>query len=376
MSEPYSPDHARIRVGIVGATVTSGGSGWGAHAHVPALQALPELYQLKAVCTAHAETAKASATAFGAELAFADFDRMLERPDIDLIVVCVRAPEHHKLTMRSLEAGKATFCEWPLGANLPEAEEMADLARTRRLPTLVGLQARSDPAIRAARELIVDGYVGTVLVANMSYFTSGSYQRGKGRIWQAWRQNGANPLTIPGGHSMDIVRFLLGDFTEIAAHLTTQVRQWTDTDHGHPIEVDAPDTISVVARTHGGAETTMQIATVPTGGSEFRCEIYGTAGRLVLGSNTSVNTGPTKLLGAKGKDALAELPIPDRLKLVPPSLPDAPRSTNVAHAYVRYAQARAAGQPCDPDFDAALSMHRVIDAIERSSAEGFTVRLP
>jgi predicted dehydrogenase len=376
MSEPYSPDHARIRVGIVGATVTSGGSGWGAHAHVPALQALPELYQLKAVCTAHEETAKASATAFGAELAFADFDRMLERPDIDLIVVCVRAPEHHKLTMRSLEAGKATFCEWPLGANLPEAEEMADLARTRRLPTLVGLQARSDPAIRAARELIVDDYVGTALVANMSYFTSGSYQRGKGRIWQAWRQNGANPLTIPGGHSMDIVRFLLGDFTEIAAHLTTQVRQWTDTDHGHPIEVDAPDTISVVARTHGGAETTMQIATVPTGGSEFRCEIYGTAGRLVLGSNTSVNTGPTKLLGAKGKDALAELPIPDRLKLVPPSLPDAPRSTNVAHAYVRYAQARAAGQPCDPDFDAALSMHRVIDAIERSSAEGFTVRLP
>jgi len=64
------------------------------------------------------------------------------------------------------------------------------------------------------------------------------------------------------------------------------------------------------------------------------------------------------------------------LKLVPPSLPDAPRSTNVAHAYVRYAQARAAGQPCDPDFDAALSMHRVIDAIERSSAEGLTVRLP
>src|SRR5262245_32270234 len=49
---------ARIRVGIVGATVTPGGSGWGANAHVPALRALPE-YELKAVCTAHAETAAA-----------------------------------------------------------------------------------------------------------------------------------------------------------------------------------------------------------------------------------------------------------------------------------------------------------------------------
>jgi predicted dehydrogenase len=41
----------RIRAGIVGATVTQGGSGWGANAHVPALKALPD-YELKAVCTA------------------------------------------------------------------------------------------------------------------------------------------------------------------------------------------------------------------------------------------------------------------------------------------------------------------------------------
>ena len=363
----------RIRVGIVGASVTPGGSRWGAQAHVPALHALTELYELKAVCTAHEETAKASAAAFGAELAFADFDRMVECPDIDLIVVSVRAPEHHALTMRSLAAGKATFCEWPLGANVTEAHQMADLARIARLPTLIGLQARSDPTIRAARELIRDGYVGRVLVANMSYFASGVYQRGKGRIWQGRRQNGANTLTISGGHTMDIVRFLVGEFTDVAAHITTQVRQWTDTDSGMTIDVDAPDTISVLARTHGGAEATMQIATVPTGGSQLRCEIYGTAGRLVL-SSSSLNQGPNTLLGAKGDDTLAELPTPDRLRLAPPALPDA--VGNVAEAYVRYAQARAVDHGCDPDFDAALGMHRVIDAIERSSVEGRTMLLP
>jgi len=363
----------RIRVGIVGASVTPGGSGWGAQAHVPALQALPDPYELKAVCTAHEQTAKASAAAFGAELAFADFELMVERPDIDLIVVTVRAPQHYGLTMQSLEAGKATFCEWPLGANLSEAQAMADLAGTARLPTLVGLQARSDPTIRAARELIAGGYVGTVLVANMSYFTSGVYQRGKGRLWQAWRQNGANPLTIIGGHSMDIVRYVVGDFSDVAAHVTTQTRQWIDTEHGHPIDVDSPDTIGVVARTHGGAEATMQIATVPTGASELRLEIYGTAGRLVLSAD-NVNQGPTKLHGAEGKDALAPLPIPDKFNLAPASLSNPAR--NVAEAYVRYAQARAEDQPCNPNFDAALGMHRFIDAIERSSDEGVTLRLP
>src|SRR5256886_14762109 len=64
----------KIRVGIVGATVTQGGSGWGANAHVPALKALPG-YELKAVRTAHEDTAKASGAAFGARPAsprFAD----------------------------------------------------------------------------------------------------------------------------------------------------------------------------------------------------------------------------------------------------------------------------------------------------------------
>src|SRR4030088_2737317 len=102
---------AKIRVGIVGATVTVGGSGWGAHAHVPALHALPE-YELKAVCTAHPDTAHASAAAFGAELAFDNVDDMLAHPDVDLVVVCVRVPLHTDLVLKALNVGKAVFCEW------------------------------------------------------------------------------------------------------------------------------------------------------------------------------------------------------------------------------------------------------------------------
>src|SRR6478736_1833875 len=112
----------KIRVGIVGATVTQGGSGWGANAHVPAIKLLPE-YELKAVCTSHEETAQASKEKFGAELAFHNINDMAAHPDIDLIVVSVRVPWHKDLVMAGLRAGKPVFCEWPLGANLAEAEE-------------------------------------------------------------------------------------------------------------------------------------------------------------------------------------------------------------------------------------------------------------
>src|SRR5262245_36852642 len=120
----------KIRVGIVGATLTQGGSGWGANAHVPALKALPN-YELKAVCTAHEEPAKASASALGAERGFHRFGYMTSDPDIDLVVVCVRVPGHRDLVMAGLQAGKPVLCEWPLGKNLAEAEEMAGLARRR-----------------------------------------------------------------------------------------------------------------------------------------------------------------------------------------------------------------------------------------------------
>jgi predicted dehydrogenase len=221
--------------------------------------------------------------------------------------------------------------------------------------------------VRFAHELITEGYVGDVLVANMSVISSGQFIRGKGRIWQSQRKNGANPLTIAGGHSIDATRFLVGDFVDIAARVTTQTREWLDSDTGHAVDVDAPDTIGVVARTPSGAEVTMQIATVPTAAPGSRLEIYGTAGRLVLTSPSSFSTGPNRLLGAKAKDELTELAIPSRLVLAPATLVDAPPSINVAQAYVRFAEDRAAGRRIDPDFETALGMHRIIDAIEKAA---------
>src|SRR5688500_2424521 len=170
----------KIRVGIVGATVTPGGSGWGANAHVPALRTLPD-YELKAVCTAHEETARASAAAFGTELAFHDFDAMVAHPDVDLVAVVVRVPGHYELVVKALRAGKAVFCEWPLGRTLAEAEAMAQLAAARSLPTAVGLQARSDPALMHARELVEQGYVGEVLSASFTSISQAVTRRGNGR---------------------------------------------------------------------------------------------------------------------------------------------------------------------------------------------------
>ncbi|TAK22492.1 MAG: Gfo/Idh/MocA family oxidoreductase [Chloroflexota bacterium] len=363
---------AKVRVGIVGATVTPGGSGWGANAHVPALRALPE-YELKAVCTAHEATAKASAQAFGAELAFHNFDDMVAHPDVDLVAVVVRVPGHQSLVVRALEAGKAVFCEWPLGATLVEAESMASLASARSLRTAVGLQARSDPTLMYTRELVQQGYIGEVLSANFSSVGQAVTQRGEGRIWQGNRKNGANTLTIAGGHAIDALCFVLGEIEEVSARLATRVTEWHHTDTGETVPVDSPDWISLSGRLERGAEVSFLVATVPSSPSGNRFEIYGREGALVISGGSS-NSGPNQLHGARGKEHLTAMEPPERFTLVPNGTPvGAPR--NVAQAYARLGRAMSAGQPFEPDFAHAVKRHTLIEAIERSAAERRSVRV-
>ena len=361
-----------IRVGIVGATVTQGGSGWGANAHVPALKALPH-YELRAVCTSHEDTAKASAAAFGAERAFHRFSDMAADPDVDLIVVCVRVPGHRELVMAGLQAGKAVFCEWPLGANLAEAEEMAGLASQRSVKTIVGLQARSDPAILYARDLVQGGYIGEVLTANLNTVAQAQLQRGPGRIWQGVRANGANPLTIAGGHAIDALCAVLGEFAEVSARVSTRIPEWRTLD-GKPVPVDAPDCINVVGRMVGGAEVSVNVAAVPSNPGGNRMEIYGREGALVIRADGSLNIGPSQVHAGKGKEPMASMPVPSKYTLAPEGTPGG-GPYNVAQAYVRLADALRAGRSFDVDFNLAVQRHKLIDAIERSSATGRSVKL-
>jgi len=362
----------KIRVGIVGATVTPGGSGWGANAHVPALKALPQ-YELKAVCTAHEDTAKASAAAFGAERAFHQFSEMAAHPEIDLIVVCVRVPGHRDLVMGGLQAGKPVFCEWPLGKTLAEAEEMAGLARQRSLKSIVGLQARSAPAILYARDLVQAGHIGDVLTANLTCVVQAQLQRGPGRIWQGVRANGANVLTITGGHAIDALCAVLGEFAEVSARVSTRISEWR-TLEGKPVPVDSPDSINVVGRLVSGAEVTINVAAVPSNPGGNRIEIYGREGALVIRAEGSFNTGGSELHAGKGKEPMAPMPVPAKYKVVPDRTPGG-QPYNVAQAYARAADALRGRGSFDVDFTLAVRRHKLIDAIERSSATGRSVKV-
>ncbi len=153
----------KIRVGIVGASASRG---FASIAHIPALRALPQ-FEIAAVCTTRQETAQAAARHYGVALAFSDPAEMARHPDVDLVTVSVKVPDHYRPVMAAIEAGKHVYCEWPLGRDSDEAGRMLDAAERRGIRHAVGLQGRMSPAINFARDLIADGYVGRVLTATM-----------------------------------------------------------------------------------------------------------------------------------------------------------------------------------------------------------------
>src|SRR6202022_3630764 len=140
--------------------------------------------------------------------------------------------------------------------------------------------ARSDPAILYARDLVQGGHIGEVLTAHLNAAVPAVLQRGPGRIWQGVRANGANTLTIAGGHAIAAMCAILGEFAGGRARVSPRTPEGR-TLEGKPVPVDAPDSINVIGRMVSGAEVSVNVAAVPSNPSGNRMEIYGREGALV-----------------------------------------------------------------------------------------------
>src|SRR5439155_6022396 len=130
---------------------------------------------------------------------------------------------------------------------------------------------------------------------------AGPLERPSSRTWQRDASLGANTLTIANGHAIDALRFVAGNFARVACLVTTQARQWYETDTQRLVEVTSPDNVLVSGQLTSGAVASVHVAAVPWAGSGFRMEIYGREGTLVTTGNVSSQRGEMlRLQGARG----------------------------------------------------------------------------
>jgi predicted dehydrogenase len=366
---PESP----LGVGIIGVSPLRG---WAATAHIPALRALPD-YQIRALSAHSAETARAAGEVFGVSAVFTDHEQLVTQPDIDLVAVTVKVPHHRQLVSAALAAGKAVYCEWPLGRDLDDAQAMAALAAEQGVRTAAGLQARQAPAVEFVQELLGNGYAGEVLSTTMVGLSVPGGVVGQPNAYMLDKANGANLLTIAAGHSLDTLTYVLGEFADLSAISDLRRPLITIEETAEQIVKTAADQIAVIGTLTSGATASIHIREAVAGGTGFLWEINGTGGTLQITADAAYpGIYPLTIAGAHGQDEPAELAVPAALTQKWPALSslEGTPAYNVGRAYAAFAADIDNATHTVPDFADAVRRHELIAAIDRSAASGERVK--
>jgi predicted dehydrogenase len=363
-----------LGVGIIGVSPVWG---WAATAHIPALRALPN-YEIRALSTRSPESARAVGGSFGVRAVFSDPQQLVSQSDVDVVAVTVKVPHHRELVSAALAAGKAVYCEWPLGRDLDDARAMAALAAEQGVRTVVGLQARQAPAIGFVQDLLRDGYVGEVLSTTMVGTSVPGGVVVQPNAYMLDRTNGANVLTVAVGHCLDTLSYVLGEFADLSAVADLRRPLITIEGTGEQIVKTAPDQIAVIGTLTSGTTASVHVREAVAGGTGFLWEINGTDGTLRVTADAAyLEIFPLTVAGARGRNEPTKLAIPAALTQKWPALAglEGTPAYNVGRAYAAFAADIDNGTRTVPDFADGVRRHEVIAAIERSAASGERVRV-
>ncbi len=356
----------RIRVGIIGANPDRG---WAAHAHIPALRSLAKDFEITALSTSRRESADAAGKRFGVPLAFDNTQDLVNSADVDVVAITVKVPHHFELASAALDAGKAVYCEWPLGNGLKEAKSLAALAKKKGLLAVAGLQARAAPPIGYVRDLIEHGYVGEVLSTTL--IGSGMGWGPTVEPYNAYlyaKKNGATMLSIAVGHAADVLCYSLGEIRELSATMAIRRKSFTISGGTDSRPVTAEDQVCVTGLLEGGAAFSIHYRGGYSRGTNLLWEINGTDGDLqITADGGQAQIFDLTVRGANGaKSSLEILAVPQQYRLSPVQGP----ALNVAQAYARFARDYREGTHLCPTFDDAVTRHRMLDAIQTAAATG------
>lgn len=303
---------------------------------------------LVAVADSCRERAEQLAARFPGCEATDDWRAIVVRPDVDLVIVSATNDLLAPATLAAVRAGKHVLVEKPAARNAAELEPVVAAAREARVVVKAGFNHRFHPALQQARKLFDAGEIGEMM------FVRGRYGHG-GRLGmeKEWRGNpaisGGGEMLDQGVHLIDLSRWFLGEFTEVAGCVTTCFWDWPVEDNGF-----------AMLRTAGG-----QIAWLHASCTEwknlFSLEIYGKQGKLHIeglgGSYGVERLSFYRMLPCMGPPETTVHEYPG---------PDASWETEFQHLL----ECIESGRRPSGDLEDALAALRVVDRLYRQSKAG------
>jgi predicted dehydrogenase len=245
----------------------------------------PAKPRLVAICGRTEEAVAEAAKRFGYETYYTDWKKMIKDDRIQLVDNCLPNNMHAPPTIAAVEAGKHVICEKPLAKTVAEAKAMYDAAENAGIKHMTGFNYRFVPAIRLARNLINDGYLGKILQFRAVYLQEWIMDPNFPLVWRLSKSvSGSGALGDLGAHIIDLARFLVGDIASICGMTETFIKERPLP--GNPEKkgnVDVDDAFIAMARFEKGAIGTLEASRFCAGRKNFqRIEVHGTEGSLLF----------------------------------------------------------------------------------------------
>ncbi|MEW6754228.1 MAG: Gfo/Idh/MocA family oxidoreductase [Candidatus Latescibacterota bacterium] len=254
-----------IRVGVLG----QGRSGLDIHCSW--LRRSPEQYRIAAVSDVLQDRRERAQTELACE-AYADYQDLLARDDIDLVVNALPSHLHPQASIDALDAGHHVVCEKPLAWSVAELDRVVDAARRARRVLAPFQQSRYAPHFQKALEVLDSGVLGRIVQVSISY--SGFGRRWD---WQTLQEFKGGNLLNTGPHPLDQALRLL-DFArprEIVCSMD-RANTWGD----------AEDHVKILMRTPGKPDIDVEISS---------CAVYPRPTLVVYGTRGGLCGGPSRL---------------------------------------------------------------------------------
>ncbi|KIW26056.1 uncharacterized protein PV07_09185 [Cladophialophora immunda] len=396
-----------LRIALVGLSSSPTGYGWLNHFHLPAIQKRPGDFEIVAVLGSSLGNAQKAITKHSLPSTVRAYGSPEDLPrddEVEFLVVGVKAPLHRAVLMPSLLSNrlKGVFVEWPLDCSSARTEEIVRLARAQDLRTVVGLQGRFSAITQRVSQLVRSGRLGKIL----STTVIGTVPTGDGKSEKRGSQyaldpaNGATMVDIHFAHFVECFTFALGaDVATVSGqvrtmHPTTNI---VDDVTGQIVEKDAPkkspDQVLVQGTLKPKSRSNAPQANHGGEGEKEDSIVYS----IHMRGGNSISGGMTWLIyGREGEMEITSpahmiphinLPVPWKIRM---KIENDDEDGDKGVVSEENVSEQETGQPAVarlwdafvgaqegtwPDFDHALKIHRVVDAVWTSSRDGKVVEL-
>jgi len=249
----------RVNVGLIGSQFISA-------IHAESVKRCPDA-TLFAVASPTAGNAKAFAQRFQMPHAFQDYKKMLEMPEVEMVVLGVPNDLHCQIALDCLAAGKHVVLEKPLCLNLAEADRMIAAGRSAKLKLMYAEELCFAPKYVRLKQLLDSGALGHPTLLKQSEKHDGPHAA---HFWDVNRSGGGVTMDM-GCHAIEFFRWMLGrpKIRFVYAQMDTQV---------HSAKTRGEDNAILILEFENGTTAIAEESWTKLGGMDDRAEVHGSKG--------------------------------------------------------------------------------------------------